>query len=173
MATGIIDLLPGAASPPDGSASNLACGVSRRQGTEASPKKHFLTLDFDGSGNVEQAWWVFRLPDDYASGGTLKILWMANATANAVKWQAKVGSVTPADADTPLEHAQAAAATVTTNVNTVEAFRLTESSITLTMDSSAAGDLTFLAVVRDSADAADTATVDASLIVATFSYTTT
>jgi hypothetical protein len=131
-------------------------------------------LDYDGAGAVaEHAWWTFRLPDDYASGGTLKILWMTNATSGNCVWQARVGAVTPDDADTPVEHAQAAAATVTTAVNAVEARRLTTSSITLTMDSAAAGDLIFLLVLRDPANASDTLTVDAELIVATFSYVTT
>lgn len=171
--TGYIDLLPGSAINPDGSTGNINAALNRKQGTETNPKKHFLTLDYDGAGAVaEYAWWSFRLPDDYASGGTLKLLWMLNATANAVKWQARVGAITPADADTPMEHAQAAAATVTTNVNTTEARRLTESSITLTMDSAAAGDLIFITIFRDPSDAADTSTVDAELIVATFSYVT-
>lgn len=170
MATGSVLLSPGSAVLPDGSTNNLAAGVSRRQGTQATRKTHFLTLDFDGAGAVEGAHWVFRLPADYASGGTLKLLWMANAVANAVKWQAQVGAITPADADTPLEHAYAAAATVTTNVNTTEARRLTESAITLTMDSAAAGDLLELVVFRDSADGADTATVDAELASAVVEY---
>lgn len=173
MATGYINLSPGAAVFPDGSASNLGAGLSRRQGTEANPKKHFLTLDYDGAGALEHAWWTFVLPGNYASGGTLDIYWQANATANAVKWQARVGAVTPDDADTPLEHAQAAAATVTTNVNATEARRLTKSSITLTMDSAAAGDVIFLVLLRDSADAADTCTVDAEVLGAVFSYVTT
>jgi hypothetical protein len=172
MATGTIPLMPAAVVLPDGSTGNLAAGMSRRQGTEANPKKHFFTLDFDGGGLLEHAWWMFRIPADYASGGTLKIQWQANATANAVKWQARVGAITPDDADTPLEHAQAAAATVTTNVNVTEARRLTESSIVLTMDSAVPGDLIFLVIFRDSADAADTATVDAELIAASFEYVT-
>lgn len=171
MATASVHLPPGAAILPDGSASNLAAGMSRRQGTEANPKKHFLTLDYAGATNVEHAWWAFRLPADYVSGGTLKILWMANATSGNCKWQARVGAITPADADTPLEHAQAAAATVTTAANATEARRLVESAITLTMDSAAAGDLIFLALLRDPTDAADTLTVDAEVIAVTFEYT--
>jgi hypothetical protein len=174
MATGTVLLLPGAAVLPDGSTNNVACGMSMRQGTQTTRKAHYLTLDFDGAGStVESAWWTFRLPANYASGGTLILQWTANATSNAVKWQAQLGAITPADADTPLEHALAAAATVTTNVNTTEARRLTESSITLTTDSMAAGDLVELVVYRDPADGSDTATVDAELIVATLEYTTT
>jgi hypothetical protein len=39
------------------------------------------------------------------------------------------------------------------------------------MDSAAGGDLISLTVFRDSADAADTATADAQLVGAVFSYT--
>ena len=173
MATGTIVLLPGAATLPDGSTDNVGPGMSLRQGTQTGRKVHFLTLDYDGAGStVESAWWSFRLPGDYVSGGTLILQWMANATANAVKWQAQVGAITPADADTPLEHALGSAATVTTNVDTNEARRLTTSSITLTMDSAAAGDMVELVVFRDPGDGSDTATVDAELVSASFEYTT-
>ena len=170
--TGSILLGPGSAVLPDGSTSNLAPGMTRRQGTQTGAKTHFLTLDFDGGGNLEGAHWVFRLPANYLSGGTLKISWMANATSNNVKWQAEVGAITPGDADTPLEHAFAAAATVTSAVNSTEARRLVESSITLTMDSAAAADIIELYVFRDSADGSDTATVDAEMIAMTFEYVT-
>ena len=174
MATGTVLLLPAAAIIPDGSTNNVGCAVSMNQGTQATRKVHMLTLDFDGAGaTVESAWWVFRLPADYASGGSLVIHWMANATTNAVKWQTQVGAITPDDADTPLEHALGAAATVTTNVNTTEARRLTSSSITLTMDSAAAGDLIELVLYRDPADGSDTSTADAEVTGCSFEYTTT
>jgi hypothetical protein len=173
MATGTIELLPGAAVFPDGSTSNLAPALTRRQGTQTGAKAHFLTVDFDGAGALEQCYWAFRVPADYSSGGALIVQWQLNATSNAVKWQAKVGAVTAADADTVLEHAFGSAATVTTNVNTTEARRLVDSSITLTMDSAAAGDYLTLMLYRDSADAADTATQDAEVLAAVFEYTTT
>lgn len=172
MATGYVVLTPGSAVLPDGSASNLAAGMTRRQGSQTGAKAHYLTLDFDGSGAVECAWWTFVMPGNYASGGTLELYWTTNATSNAVKWQAQVGAITPDDADTPLEHALGAAATVTTNVNTTEARRLTKSSITLTTDSAAPGDLIELLVFRDSGDGSDTNTADAELIAAVLSYTT-
>lgn len=174
MATGTIFLLPEAAVMPDSSSGNAACGMTRRQGTETNPKKHFFTLDFDGAGSTpEYSWFRFGIPVDYASGGTLKLNGMVNATTNAVKMQARVGAITAADADTPIEHAQAAAATVTITVNTTEARRLDQSSITLTMDSAAAGDVIFLTIFRDPSDAADTSTADYELISAVFEYTTT
>lgn len=159
---------------PDGSAGNVMCGRSIRQGTEANPKKHFPTLDFDGAGSTpEYAWWRFRLPTDYASGGTLQTDFMANATSGDVKMQARLGAVTAGDADTPIEHAQAAAATVTKTVNATEARRLNTCSIALTMDGAAAGDEIFLVLFRDPSDAADTCTVDAEVIAAVFEYVTT
>jgi hypothetical protein len=174
VAVGTVQLPPMAARMPDGSASNLACGSTTRQGTQTGLKNHFTTLDFDGAGGLENALWHFRMPSDYASGGALKIQWQANSTsAQNCKWQAQVGAVTPADADTVLEHAFAAAATVTTANNTAEARRLIESSITLTMDSAAAGDFITIRLFRDSADAADTLAVDAEVLMVVFEYTTT
>lgn len=175
MATGTLLLMPASAVMPDGSTNNVGPGMTRRQGTQTTRKGHFLTLDFDGAGStVESAHWQFRLPANYSSAPVLKLLWMANATANAVKWQSQVAAVTPDDADTPLEHAYATADTVTTNVNTTEARRLTLSSITISnADSMAAGDLIQLVIFRDPSDAADTATVDAELLSVSFEYTTT
>ena len=173
MATSTVLLPPASAVLPDGSSGNLAPALNRIQGTETNPKKHFLVLAYDGAGAKEHAWWTFRLPADYASGGTLKILWMYNSTtAGNVKWQATVGAITAADADTPVEHASAAAATVTDAINTTEARRLITSSITLTMDSAAAGDLIFLCLFRDSADGSDTAAAaDAEVLAVAFEYT--
>lgn len=175
MATGTVLLMPGAAVLPDGSTNNAACGMTRRQGTQATRKAHYLTLDFDGAGStVESAHWQFRLPTNYSSTPVIKIQWHANATSNAVKWQTQIGAVTPADVDTPLEHAYATADTTTTNVNTVEARRLTETSITVSnADSMAAGDWIELVLFRDPADAADTCTADAEVLAVAFEYTTT
>ncbi len=170
--TGSILLMPGAATLPDGSSGNLAPALSRSQGTESNPKKHFFVLAFDGAGSTaEYAWWDFIMPNDYASGDQLDIYWMLNGTSNAVKWQARLGAITADDTDTPLEHASSTAATVTTNVNTTEARRLTKSTITLNMDSAAAGDLIFIVIFRDPSDGSDTSTVDAEMIGATFRYT--
>lgn len=176
MATGSILLIPGSAVLPDGSSGNAAPALVRFQGTETNPKKHFLALAFDASTD-EMAWWEFRMPTDYSSAPVLKIQWMANATSNAVMWGTRIGAVTPNDADTPVEHAQAATQTASGAVNTTEARRLTETSITISnTDSVAAGDWVSLLIYRD-ADASDggtdSCTVDAELIAATLEYTTT
>ena len=164
MATGTIFLLPGNATPPDGSASNAAPALTRVQGTETAPKKHFLVAGFDAT-TAEHLWWIFPMPADYASGGTVVIHWYANATTGSAVWAARFGAVTPADADTPLEHAQAAASTVTTATNVTEANRLNTSSITLAnLDSVAASDMVSLVVYRDAANGSDGLSVDANLI---------
>lgn len=173
MATGTILLPPGAAVLPDGSTGNLAPALLRFQGTESNPKKHFLYLAFDGGGNKELSWFSFRMPVDYASGGVVKIQWMANTTsAQNVVWSAQLGAITVSDADTPVEHASAAVSSATTSVNTTEARRLVESSITLAnLDSVTTGDLVYLSIWRDSSDASDTCTVDAEMVGAALEYT--
>src|SRR6266487_2056376 len=119
MATGTILLSPGAAVLPDGSTGNLAPALLRFQGTEANPKKHFLAISYDGGGNKELAWWSFRMPTDYVSGGILKIQWTANTTsAQNVVWSVQLGAITASDADTPIEHASAAVSSATQGVNT-------------------------------------------------------
>lgn len=175
MATGTIILPIGAAVLPDGSSGNAAPGIIRVQGTETNPKKHFLGLAYAGATAAEYAYWTFRMPVDWASAFALKLQWQLNGTSNAVVWQARIAAVTPNDADTPQEHAQATAAATTTNVNTTEANRLTETSIDLSgvLDSLAAGDLVTLNIFRDFAHASDTSTVDAVLIAASIEYTTT
>lgn len=172
MATGTIFLSVVSSITPDGSASNAAAQVVRLQGTETSPKKHFLVAAFD-AGTDEHLWWYFRVPTDYSSGGAVKISWMTNNTSgNSVVWGARLGAITPADADTPLEHAQAAASTTTTAGNATEARRLIETSITLAnLDSVAAGDLAFLVIYRDADNGSDTLAADAELVTASFEYT--
>lgn len=176
MATATIPLNPESAVLPDGSTNNAAPAYNRRQSSFAAganaPKVHFLTLLFDPSTD-EHCFFKFRMPSDYASGPVFKLQWMANATSNAVVWVCKVGAVTPSDADTPIEHAQAADNSATTNVNTTEANRLVETSITLTnADSVVAGDLVLLTVFRDATAAGDTCTVDAEFVAGALEYTT-
>jgi hypothetical protein len=172
MATGTINFPVGAATLADGAASNAAPQFTMRVGTESNPKKYFRTLDFDASTD-EHAWWYFTMPQNYASGGTVRLQWQANATSNSCVWGAKVGAVTPSDADTPLEHATAAATTATTATNATEARRLNETTITPSMDSVAAGDLVFLLVYRDADNGSDNLAVDAELIAVSLDYTTT
>lgn len=173
MATGTVSLALQAAQPSDGSSGNAAPQPLTKQGTESNPKKHYRVYAFDAA-TAEYVTFSFRMPANYASGGALKIEWSANAiTATAVVWAAKVSAVTAGDVDTRLEHASAAAASVTSNTDTAEANRIKEASITLTMDSAAAGDVIDLVFFRDAANGSDTLAVDAALELLDFEYTTT
>lgn len=172
MATSTINLPVTAGTLPDGSSGNAAPQFTRRLGTESNPKKVYLTADFDASTD-EHLWWTFQVPQNYASGGTLRLHWQANATSGNVVWGARVGAVTPADADTLTEHATAAATTATTAVNATEARRLVQTTIAPSVNSAAAGDTVVVVVYRDADNASDTCSVDAELVSVSFDYTTT
>lgn len=171
MATSTLNLPPQAGTPGDGSSGNASPQLSRQIGTETNPKKAFFTYDFDASTD-EHLWFQFTVPQNYVSGGTVRIQWIANATTGNCVWGARVGAVTPADADTPFEHAEAAASTTTTGANATEANRLVETTIALAnLDGLAAGDLAFLLVYRDADNGSDTLTVDARLVNVSLDYT--
>lgn len=161
-----------AAVTPDGSTGNGAPGLVRVQGTESNPKKHMIVAQFDAATD-EHLWWTFRMPSNYLSGGTVKLLWMANtASGNSVVWGASIAAITPADTDTPVEHAAASPTTATTAANATEARRLVETSIALSsLDSVASGDLVSLLIYRDADNGSDTLAADAELITAAFEYT--
>jgi hypothetical protein len=175
MATGTILLAPQAAVLPDGSTDNIPPAMSRLKGSQSGADLHKLVLAYDGAGSVhESAYWSFILPQDYASGGTLRITGTINSTTgNVARMQAQVGAVTAADADTPLEHAFGAAANIDITANTTEARRLLTGSVALTMDSAAAGDEITIRLFRDPANGSDTHTSDFELWDAAFEYTTT
>lgn len=175
MATGEFHLkLPG--RPSDGSSGNAAPAIVGFQGTEANPKKHFLCAAFDPATD-EHITWSFRMPSDYASGGAVIGQYQTNDTgaSESAVWGARLGAVTPADADTFVEHAAAAASTVISDINTTEARRVVEFSITLAnLDSVVAGDRVHLIFYRDADNASDDLTSDAELIdEIVFQYTTT
>ena len=174
MATGYIPLPFSAWTTPDGSTNNVGPGISRLKGSQTNAV-HILTYVFDGAGSaVEQLYTNFKLPGDYASGGSLVIQGTINSTTGNVAFmQAAVGAITPADADTPLEHALSTAATVSITANTTEARRLLEGTITLNMDSAAAGDEIIIRLLRDPANGSDTHTSDFEFHQAEFQYTTT
>lgn len=174
MATGTIQLPVLAAVLPDGSTNNAAPQLTRIKGSESAPAKHIMVAAFDAATD-EHLWFQFRMPSDYASGGAVKLLWMTNtASGNSVVWGTRIGAITPADADTPVEHAEAAASTTTTAGNATEARRLIETAITLAnLDSVAAGDLVALLVYRDADNGSDTLAADAELIAVVLEYTTT
>jgi hypothetical protein len=175
MATANIVLTPGAAVFGDGSTDNIPPALSRKKGAQSGADVHYLGLGFDGAGSVhESCYWTFPMPGDYASGGTLKLWGEINSTTgNVAVMQAQVSAVTPADADTIVQHALSTAATVNITANTTEADRVLQGDITLNMDSAAAGDIITIRLFRDPAHGSDTHTTDFFFTGAIFTYTTT
>lgn len=173
MATGYISLPAPVWTPPDGSTNNVPPAMRRLKGSQTNAV-HALVWAFDGAGSsIEQLYCSFTLPGDYASGGALKVQGTINSTTgNVAVMQASVSASTPADADTPLEHAFSTAATVSITANTTEARRLLEGSITLNMDSAAAGDLVTIRLFRDPTNGSDTHTSDIEVWCCEFAYTT-
>lgn len=94
-------------------------------------------------------------PTLYSSGGTLKILWSASggsapgATVDTVRWTAQVMATSPGDTASILTESFAAAATVDDEADNTNARALQTASITLTMDSAAAGDAISIIFGRD------------------------
>jgi hypothetical protein len=173
MAVGTIILTPGAATLPDGSASNLAPGMTVTKSSATAPGVYTLKLLYDPTSE-EWAVWQFRMPDDYASTPIAKLQWAAvSATSGAVVWDVRISATTPGDTTDIDAQDFAAANTATTTVPATAGY-LAETSVTLTnADSLAAGDLVIVRVARAAADGSDTATGDAELLVVGLTYTTT
>lgn len=176
MATGTIILNPGAAILPDGSASNLAPAVQRTKSSGTAPGVYFLQLAFDAA-NLEWATWAFRMPADYASAITLKLVFkMVSATTGNVIMIGRLAAYTPNTDTTDFDAKVFAAANTSaaTAVPGTTAGKLGEISITLSTDDSlAAGDYVVLYVARDGASGSDTAAGDLELVGVALTYTTT
>jgi hypothetical protein len=176
MATSSILLPVSAATFPDGSSGNAAPQLDRVQGTEANPKKHLMACRFDAA-TEEFLYWSFMLPHEAAAAPTftLRLLWgsISAITATNVVWGARISAITAADADTPIEHAQAAQQTVTSANNTTEAGRAIAASIAFTnaqADGATADDLVIVAVSRVAANGSDTLAEDARLFGVELTY---
>lgn len=171
MATGSRDLPINAATPPDNSTNNAAAQILAQKGTGTAPVP-FNPVGYFDAGTSEHLWWTFTCPDSYASGGTFRLVWGANATSGNVVWAVRVNAITAGDADTYLEHNAAAATTATTGVNATEARRAVETTISPSMDSMAPDDLVRVVVYRDGGNGSDTCSVDAELQNVIFEFTT-
>lgn len=176
MATSSLILPVGNATLPDGSSGNAAPQQERIQGTESNPKKHLLALRFDAA-TEEMAYWSFPLPHEAAAAPTftLRLLWtsIAAVTTTNVVWGARISAITAADADTPVEHAQAAQQTVTSANNTTEAGRAIAASIAFTnaqADGVTADDLVVVQISRVAANGSDTLAEDSRLLGAALTF---
>lgn len=173
MATGSILLTPGAATLPDGSASNAAPALLRVKSSASAPGAYFLQLAYDNL-TVEWACWQFRMPADYASAPVAKVQYkMTSATSNGVAWDCRIAAVTDGDS-TDVDAKAFSSANVGTATVPGTAGYIDEVSITLTnADSVAAGDFVVVYLGRATGDAGDTATGDAEMLGLAITYTTT
>lgn len=166
-----VDLGPGSAVFPDGTASNLAPQLSRIKGSVAAPTPYFYQLTFDAA-QLEQCTWDFVMPDNYASAPVLTVQYkMLTAVAGNVVLNARIAALTPGDAIALDDKAFAAVNTVTDAVpGTVN--HVKEVNITMTNDDSlAAGDFTIVYLARDGANGSDTAAGDMAVVAVYLSYT--
>lgn len=121
----------------------------------------------------ESVIWVFRMPQDYASGLTAKIQYsMASATSNNVEFEVSVMAVSDGDSQDldadSFDTVNSGSATVPGTAGYLD-----EISITLTnADSVAAGDWVAIKLARDADDGTnDTATGDAEVWTFSLEYT--
>lgn len=173
MATGSIPLPIGAATPPDGTASNAAPGTQRVKSSAAAPTPYFLQAAYDAA-TKEQLTWSFRMPANYASGPTLKVTYkMASATTGGVVIEGRVAAISPGDATDA--DAKGFGSANTSSTSTVPGTAGYEAEISLTLsnaDSLAAGDHVVIYLARDPAAGGDTATGDMEVVGVNLDFTT-
>jgi len=133
-------------------------------------------LAFDGSAAIESCLWSFRMPENYASAPVAKIQWSGSnstTTSHTVQWSVFVMALTP-DVDGAADSDSFDAENVVSDdILGTTAKRIQEASVTLSnADSVAAGDLTYIRLLRDYSDAADDLAEDAWLWALSLEYTT-
>lgn len=173
MATSRLILPVPAPFVPDGSGSgNAPAGwekiVSPTAQTTNTPKLTYYHNLFDPATD-EHVMWTFQLPGDYASGGTVRLLWGSKVTTGDVLWKAGIEIADPSSTDIDAATYNAAdTAAASTVPGTVGQYK--ETTIALTMTGATAGDWVGLFVGRDADAAGDTAAGDACLVAASFEY---
>ena len=134
-------------------------------------------LAFDASTD-ELVLWTFRLPENYASAPTLKIIWSGSASttvSHTVFWRAEVMAMT-ADTDSVASTTDSfdTVKTASDDILGTTAERPQTVDLSLTNnDSMAAGDYIALRFGRDADNASDDLTEDAWLWAVSLEYTTT
>lgn len=173
MATGSIPLAIGAATLPDGSASNALPAIQRVKSSAAAPTPYLMQFAFDAATR-EQVMWSLRMPSDYGSAPVLKVQCKTSATSGNTVFEGRIAAVTPADAIDVNTKAFAAANASTATAVPASARRLFEISIALTnADSLAAGDFVVVYLARAAEAAGDTVdATDIEVVAVTLEYTT-
>lgn len=174
MATGHYLIVPGADTPPDGSASNLAPGRSTVKSSGSAPGVYVTKLLFDAAQLEWTTWGPFTLDSNFSSAPVLVGRFaMASATTGNVILVARLAAITPGDA-TDVDAKVFSTANTSAGIAVAgTAGHVTGFSLTLTnADSIAAGDVFWLYFGRDGASGSDTATGDMEFLGARLDYTT-
>lgn len=165
--------IPGGSAPDASGSGNAPATLERVVSTGVqttnTPKVAYSQLLFDQS--TDEHWlWQFRVPLNYASGGTVRLTWGSKVTTGNVVWKAGIVAADPSvddmDAAVFVAADLAAASAVPGTVGQVK-----EDTITLTVTDVSAGDLVVVFVGRDADNASDTAAGDATLQAVEFTYT--
>lgn len=159
---------------PDGSGSGNTPAypnkmVSTETQTSNTPKVTAIRLVFGASTDAHWMW-VFQLPQDYGSGGTVRLSWGASVNSGNVVWKAGAVPLEPAAGSVTSAAFLAADSSGAVAVpGTIGVAKQTE--VDLTMTDGDAGDLVAVFVGRDADSGSDTAAGDAYLYAADFEYT--
>jgi hypothetical protein len=171
MATGYLLLFPGGYGS-DGTANSVAAApelqVSSTAAASNKPKLHRMRLAFDQT--TDEHWFFgFKMPGDYASGGTLRGSFSTTATTGTVLWKAGIGEASGNNSDDSFLAADLSGGgsgdSVSGTANTEVEF-----TIGLTMTSIAANDPVTLFIGRDADSATDSTAADVYLNSLTLEY---
>lgn len=180
MATGTLLFDMAGATPADGTGSGndpavASYSASAGAQTTNSPKVSLVTWAF-GATTDSHAMWSFRMPENYASGGTLLLESACvsdQAAAAEVIWKAALAAVTPGASENLWSKVFGTVATGSAVFNAIESGVVIQASVSPGLDSAAAGDMVTLFVGRDADHTMDDAVGDVLLTAASLEYTTT
>jgi hypothetical protein len=172
MGTANLILPLAGACPPDGSASNAAAAIVRKQSSGSNPKPHWLEALFDAT-TEEHLSWSFVMPANYSSGLKVKVPYkMASATSGTFGINVRVAAVSDGDSTDvdAKSHGTVNTVTAVTVPGTAGYIDVIDSGVLSNLDSLAAGDRVTITISRDVAN--DTATGDAEVLDPILEYTT-
>lgn len=169
MGTAKFYLWPGDEFFPSTNAAGGGAWSTENSGASAPTNGQILPrkfLPFDASTD-EGVFWLFRLPANYASGGTLTFDWSSNATTGNVVWKSAYVLSTPGTTDfdgLALGTVTAGSASATHGTAGVEKTQ----TIDLGVTGATVGQKLYVYLGRDADNASDTMSGDAELSVGFF-----
>lgn len=164
MGTAKFYLWPGDEFFPSTNAAGGGAWSTENSGASAPTNGPILPrefLPFDASTD-EGVFWLFRIPANYASGGTLAFDWTSNATTGNVIWKTAYALSTPGATDfdgLALGTVTPATASATQGTAGVEK----PQAIDLGITGAVAGQKLYVYLGRDADNVADTMSGDAEL----------